>query len=61
MVPFVLAHDAKLQKIECLENQIIVCADLQVPDIQTQELFFLAKFCLFHTPSQRTDPTYQVY
>lgn len=49
MVPFVLAHDAKLQKIECLENQIIVCADLQVPDIQTQELFFLAKFSFSHT------------
>lgn len=48
MVPFVLAHDAKLQKIECLENQIIVCADLQVPDIQTQELFFLAKFSFSH-------------
>lgn len=29
-MPFFLAHDAKLQKTECLENQIVVCADFQI-------------------------------
>lgn len=48
-MPFFLAHDAKLQTIEYLENQILVHADFKVTDIQTQELFFSLLNSVFFT------------
>lgn len=48
-MPFLLVYNVKSQKIECLENQIIVCVVFQAPDIQTQVLylFFLLNSVFF--------------